>query len=94
MHEPEKRAPANLPLRTPTQAEIDEESRRARRLQIVVNLAMSIIAEGQLPFEEAADLVAATRRVAMTLFPGKGFVYDLIYRPKFQRLMNEVYRVQ
>ncbi len=77
----------------PSQAEIDDESRRARRLQIVVSLALNIIAEGELPFDEASHLMAATRRVALTLFPDKESVYDLIYRPKFQRLINEVYRV-
>lgn len=80
--------------RRPTKEEIDEESRRIRRLRIVVNMALSIIAQGQMPIEEAHDLVAATRRVALQLFPGKGEVYDLIYRPKFQRLIREVYRLQ
>jgi hypothetical protein len=80
--------------RPPSQAEIDEESRRARRLQIVVNLALNIIAAGDLPLGEATDLAAATRRVALTLFPDKAHVYDLIHRPKFQRLISEVYRVQ
>jgi hypothetical protein len=80
--------------RAPTQAEIDEESRRTRRLRIVVHLALSVIAQGQLPFEEAVELAAATKRVALTLFPDKEHTYDLIYQPKFQRLMNEVYRLQ
>ncbi len=80
--------------RAPTKEEIDEESRRLRRLRIVVNLALSLIAQGQMPIEEAHNLVAATRRLALQLFPGKGEVYDLIYRPKFQRLINEVYRLQ
>ena len=78
----------------PTKEEIDEEFRRARRLQIVVHLALSIIAQGSLPFEEAQELAAATKRVSLTLFPDKEATYDLIYRPKFQRLMNEVYRLQ
>jgi len=80
--------------RAPTKEEIDEESRRLRRLRIVVNLALSLIAQGQMPIEEAHNLIAATRRLALQLFPGKGEVYDLIYRPKFQRLINEVYRLQ
>ena len=80
--------------RAPTKEEVDEESRRIRRLRIVVNMALSIIAQGQIPIEEAHDLVAATRRVALQLFPGKGEVYDLIYRPKFQQLIREVYRLQ
>ena len=74
--------------------EIDEESRRIRRLRIAVQLALSVIAQGQMPLQEAQELAAATKRVALTLFPGKSDTYDLIYRPKFQRLMNEVYRPQ
>lgn len=80
--------------RRPTQQEIDEESRRVRRLRIAVTLALSVIAQGDLSYEEACDLVVATRRTALALFPGKEFAFDLIYRPKFQRLMREVYRLQ
>lgn len=80
--------------RSPTQSEIDEESRRARRLRIVVNLTLDLIGQGQLPYEEATDLVAAARRVALQLFPDKGTTYDLIYAPKFERLMRHMYRIQ
>ncbi len=80
--------------RPPTQEEIDEESRRGRRLRILVHLALETIAGGELSVEEASGMVAATRRVALQLFPGKEFAFDIIYRPKFQRLMNEVYRLQ
>lgn len=88
----------NLPGHTPpqqvTRAEIDEESRRIRRLQVVVRLALGIIAQGGIPYEEASELAAATRNVALTLFPEGGETYDLLYRPKFQRLLWEVYRLQ
>ncbi len=80
--------------RPPTQEEIDEESRRGRRLRILVHLALETIAGGELSIEEAAGMVAATRRVALELFPGKEFAFDIIYRPKFQRLMNALYRLQ
>ena len=79
---------------SPTKAEIDEESRRVRRLRIVVNLSLNIIAQGNLSYEEAQEIAAAARRLAEALFPGKGEVYDLLYRPQFQRLINEVYRLQ
>jgi hypothetical protein len=78
----------------PTAQEIEEESRRVRRLRIVVQLALDIISQGDLPVEEAAELVMATRRVALQMFPEKGEAFDLIYRPKFQRLMQEIYRTQ
>ena len=79
---------------SPSQAEIDEESRRLRRLRIVVHLSLSLIAQGDLPFAEAQELAASARRVAEDLFPGKGEVFDLLYRPKFRRVMNEVYLLQ
>jgi hypothetical protein len=80
--------------RKPTQDEIDDESRQGRRLRILVHLALETIADGELSVEEAAGMVAATRRVALEMFPGKEQAFDLIYKPKFQRVMNEVYRLQ
>jgi hypothetical protein len=67
-------------------AEIREENRRVRRLagdgrrRYQRTLAIG---------EEAAELVANTRRFALSLFPDKGLAYDLIYAPRFQRLMWE-----
>ncbi|MGO9591647.1 MAG: hypothetical protein ACLP3K_16580 [Candidatus Acidiferrales bacterium] len=82
------------PASFPTQEQIDEESRRIRRLRILVRLTLETIAEGGLSPEEAAGMIAATRRVALEMFPGKERAFDLIYRPQFQRMMNAVYRLQ
>jgi hypothetical protein len=81
-------------LTLPTQAEIDEESRRIRRLRIVVSLSFSLIAQGDMPYEEAQEMVASAKRLAEDLFPGKGHVFELLYRPQFRRLINDVYRLQ
>jgi hypothetical protein len=78
----------------PTQEQIDEESRRIRRLRILVRLTLDTIATGDLSAEEAAGMIAATRRAALEMFPGKERAFDLIYRPQFQRMMNAVYRLQ
>jgi hypothetical protein len=80
--------------REPSQEEIDEESRRARRLRILVQLALAAIAEGDLSVEEASRMAAATRRAALEMFPGKETAFDLLYRPKFQRMMHELYGLQ
>ena len=79
---------------SPTQEEIDEESRRIRRLRILVRLTLDTIAQGGLSAEEAAGMVAATRRAALEMFPGKERAFDLISRPQFQRMMHAVYRLQ
>jgi hypothetical protein len=78
----------------PTQEQIDDESRRLRRLRILVQLTVETIAEGELTAEEASGMIAATRRVALEMFPGKEHAFDLIYRPQFQRVMHAVYRLQ
>ncbi len=76
-----------------SEAEIQEEARKVRRLQLVVGLVMNLIAQDDsLPLEEASELVASTRRYALNLFPDKGETYDLIYQPRFRRLMFEKYR--
>lgn len=89
METPQQQQPA-----APTQEQIDEESRQLRRLRILVRLTMETIADGELSAEEAAGMIAATRRAALDMFPGKERAFDLIYRPQFQRLMNAVYRLQ
>lgn len=76
-----------------SQDEIREENRKVRRLQIVVGLVMNVIRQSDLPVEEALELVANTRQFALRLFPDKEFTYDLIYQPRFRRLLSEKYRV-
>jgi len=76
-----------------SQEEILEENRKVRRLQIVVNLVLNLVAQSDIPIEEASELVAHTRQFALELFPDKAQVYDIIYQPKFKRLMAEKYRI-
>ncbi len=75
--------------------ELEEESRKIRRLQIVVNMVMQVIAQNAtLTVEEASAMVADTRRAAMGMFPDKELAFNLIYWPRLQRLMRERYRMQ
>ncbi len=77
----------------PTEEQIQEENRKARRLQMMIGLVMNVISQGELPVEEASELVASAKRAALTLFPDKELAFDLIYRPRLQRLMVEKYRM-
>ena len=76
-----------------SQDEILEENRKVRRLQIVVNLVLNLVAQSDIPIEEASELVAHTRQFALRLFPDKELAYDIIYQPKFKRLLAEKYRL-
>lgn len=72
-----------------------EEGNRLRRLQIMMNLVMQVIAQDpRLTIEEASQMVADSRTAALALFPGKELAFDILYRPRFQRLMRERFRIQ
>jgi hypothetical protein len=76
-------------------AEQQEEMRRLRRLQIMMSMVMQVIAQDpKLTVEEASEMVADSRTAALEMFPGKELAYDLLYRPRFQRLMRERFRLQ
>src|SRR5579863_10385169 len=71
-------------------AEAEEERRLIRRMQMMMNLVIQTIAQDpSLTYDEAAQMIADARRAALTMFPGKELAYDLIWRPRFQRLMRE-----
>lgn len=78
-----------------TPQELQDEQRKLRRLQIMVNMVMSVIGQdASLTVDEASEMVADTRRAALIMFPGKELAFDLIYRPRLQRLMRERFRIQ
>jgi hypothetical protein len=75
--------------------ELQEEGRKIRRLQIMMNMVMQVIAQdSSLTVEEASEMVADTRKAALLMFPEKELAFDLIYWPRLQRLMRERYRMQ
>ncbi len=70
------------------------EARLLRRLQMMMNLVQQTIAQdGTLTIDEASQMIADARAAALAMFPGKDLAYDLIWRPRFQRLMRERFRI-
>ncbi len=71
-----------------------EEAKLLRRLQMMMNMVMGVIAQDNtLGYDDAAAMVADARTAALAMFPGKELAYDLIWRPRFQRLMRERFRL-
>jgi hypothetical protein len=78
----------------PKPEELAEEQKRLRRLQMMMNMVMQTIAQDTtLTIDEASQMIADSRKAALTMFPGKELAYDLIWRPRFQRLMCERFRI-
>ena len=76
-------------------SEVQQEATKIRRLQIMVSMVMSVISQDpNLTVEEASELVAGTKRAALAMFPDKEFAYDILYKPRLQRLMKERFRLQ
>jgi hypothetical protein len=71
-----------------------EEQKLIRRMQMMMNMVMSVIAQdASLTVDEASQMIADSRKAALAMFPGKELAYDLIWRPRFQRLMRERFRI-
>lgn len=76
-------------------AENQEEAHKIRRLQVMISMVMSVIGQDpNLTIEEASELAAGAKRAALAMFPDKELAYDLLYKPRLQRLINERFRVQ
>ncbi len=85
------------PPRQPAQTvlEAQEERRKIRRLQLMMDMVTSVIAQDDsLSYEDAAEMIADSKRAALAMFPDKELAYNLIYKPRLQRLMRERFRVQ
>jgi hypothetical protein len=93
---------ADRPLRFPSatdaprnEVEKEEEGRKIRRLQVMINMVMSVIGQDpSLTVEEASELAAGAKRAALAMFPDKELAFDLLYKPRLQRLMRERFRLQ
>jgi hypothetical protein len=71
-----------------------EEGRLIRRMQMMMNMVMQVIAQDtSLTVDEASQMIADSKKAALAMFPGKELAYEIIWRPRFQRLMRERFRI-
>jgi hypothetical protein len=82
--DPEKRAKEaqqpQLPEReTPTQDLLarQEEQKLIRRLQMMMNMVMQVIAQDRtLTVDDASQMIADSKKAALAMFPGKELAYE------------------
>jgi len=72
---------------------IREENRRVRYLRFLVDLSLVSIQQEELSREKAERVVEDVKQAACNLFPGKEETFELIYRPRFQRVIHERFGV-
>lgn len=72
--------------------EIAEENRKIRRLRFIFDFSMEYIRTQPVTHDQALTVVEGVRKLALDLFPGKEEAFDIIYAPRFKRLLNQKYR--
>lgn len=71
-----------------------EEEKKMRWLRFIVDLTQAILMQSNLTLREASDLVKGTKRAAVAMFPGKEHVFDLVYAPRFRRIISERFVIE
>ncbi len=67
-----------------------EEEKRMRMLKFIVDLNQAILMQQtDLTLREAFEIMRNTKRAALNLFPDKEDVYELLYSPRFRRIIRD-----
>lgn len=74
-------------------SDAEEEDRRVRMLRRLVDFSLAYIAQSSIALDQAQAAVEGVKRHALRLFPDKEATFDLIYLPRFRRLLQEKYRL-
>ena len=69
------------------------EERKIRRLRRAMDLAVTLLWQVDLTLTEAQEVVEHAKKTALELFPDKEQTFDLIYGPRFRRVLAEKYRL-
>jgi hypothetical protein len=69
---------------------LQEEERRLRMLRFIVDVNQAILMQQtEMTLRESFDILEKTRQAARSLFPGKEEVFELIYTPRFMRIIRD-----
>lgn len=71
-----------------------DEEEKMQQLKKIVDKAAGILADALLSEREARTVIEDTRNRVLSLFPDNAEEFDLIYRPRFNRLLEENAGVQ
>jgi len=69
-----------------------EEEKKLRRLRFIVDFALEYLRLQNISHDEAIAVVEGVKKQALKMFPGKDEAFDIIYIPRFKRLLNEKFK--
>ncbi len=76
----------------PMDENVVEENKKVRRLRFMVDFTLEYIRTQRLSHDQAILVVEGVKRFALGLFPDKEETFDIVYAPRFKRLLNEKFR--
>ena len=71
---------------------VAEENKKVRRLRFMVDFTLEYIRTQRLSHDQAILVVEGVKRFALGLFPDKEETFDIVYAPRFKRLLNEKFQ--
>ncbi len=72
-----------------------EEEKKLRLLRFMIDINQAtLMQQADLTLREAFHIMREAKRAALNLFPDKEHVYDLIYAPRFRRIIAERFVIQ
>lgn len=71
-----------------------EERKKLRRLQLMVDMVLSTLSQDpDLTLREALAMISNCKNAALAMFPGKELAFDLLYKPRLERVIDERFGV-
>jgi len=71
---------------------LNEENKKVRRLRFIVDFAIQYIRTQEITHDQAIGVVEGVKKHALLLFPDKEETFDIIYAPRFRRVLNEKFK--
>lgn len=68
--------------------ELLDEEERLKRLRLIVDSASDKLQHTDLTWDDARRIVEQTKESVLELFPDKEGLFDLIYKPRFYRIIE------
>jgi hypothetical protein len=73
---------------------LQEEQHRIRRVRLLVDVTAQVLSEDErLTFCEALRLIEAARTAVLRLFPEKDDTFNLVIRPRLERIVHERFQI-
>lgn len=68
------------------------EEKKMRYLRHIVDLTSATLGQQRMSKKEAEQLIEACKKNVLRLFPDKEDAFELIYRPRFNRIVEERFK--